>query len=154
MRWVSWDQKPAWFNNTALDGAYSLRGYGPQVKEVAAHPKQRFTICTCVASAVEAGDGKPPPVGVLFKAAPGGRVWRDLKEDEDIPDWMHVQTQEKGSYRASDTVELLEKTLTPAVNDYDAHVVGLDCPQRPGRARCDRVARTCVAATRWRHCSR
>ena len=27
MRWVSWDQKPAWFNNTALDSSYSTVGY-------------------------------------------------------------------------------------------------------------------------------
>ena len=43
-----------------------------------------------------------------------------------IPAWMHVQTQKKGSYRASDMVELLEKTLSPAGEDYESQVVLLE----------------------------
>ena len=39
---------------------------------------------------------------------------------------MHVQTQCKGSYRAQDMVELLEKTLSPAADDCDSAVVCLD----------------------------
>ena len=109
MRWVSWDQTPAWFNNTALDSTYSMVGYEPLVREIWAQCRQRFTICTCVDSALAL-----PPVGVLFKAAPKGRVWKELAEDEGIPAWMHVQTQCKGSYRASGMVECLEQTLTPA----------------------------------------
>ena len=121
MRWVSWDQKPAWFNNTALDSTYSVVGYEPLVREIEAHAKQRMTICTCVDS------GNPlPPVGVLFKAEPNGRVWRELHEDTGIPAWMHVQTQCKGSYRASDMVDLLEKTLPPRGQDYESQVICLD----------------------------
>ena len=121
MRWVSWDQKPAWFNNTALDSTYSVVGYEPLVREIEAHAKQRMTICTCVDS------GNPlPPVGVLFKAEPNGRVWRELHEDTAIPAWMHVQTQCKGSYRASDMVDLLEKTLPPRGHDYESQVICLD----------------------------
>ena len=121
MRWVSWDQKPAWFNNTALDTTYSVVGHEPLVREIEAHGKQRMTICTCVDSALA-----DPPLGILFKAAPKGRVWADLNADTDIPPWMHVQTQCKGSYRASDMVELLEKTLTPRGPDYESQVICLD----------------------------
>lgn len=30
MRWISWDQKPAWFNNTAMDGSYAPKGCEPR----------------------------------------------------------------------------------------------------------------------------
>ena len=127
MRWVSWDQKPAWFNNTALDATYSTIGYEPLVKEIEAHSRQRFTVCTCVDSATTGNPDKPPPVGVLFKAAPRGIVWAELTARPLIPAWMHVHTQIKGSYRASDMVELLEKTLKPAGEDYESQVICLDC---------------------------
>ena len=39
MRWVSWDQQPAWFNNTALDATYSTIGYEPLVTEIEAHSR-------------------------------------------------------------------------------------------------------------------
>ena len=39
---------------------------------------------------------------------------------------MTLQTQEKGSYRASDMVELLSARLPQAVHDYDSQVVILD----------------------------
>ena len=39
---------------------------------------------------------------------------------------MHVQTQIKSSYRASDMVELLEKTLKPAGEDYESQVICMD----------------------------
>ena len=76
MRWVSWDQKPAWFNNTALDATYSTIGYEPLVKEIEAHSRQRFTVCTCVDSASTGDPDELPPVGVLFKAAPRRKVWQ------------------------------------------------------------------------------
>ena len=37
-----------------------------------------------------------------------------------------MQTQVEGSYQAQDMVELLEKTLSPVVDDCDAAVVCLD----------------------------
>ena len=37
LRWVSWDQRVAWFNNTALDATYTTRGYEPLVTEIGAH---------------------------------------------------------------------------------------------------------------------
>ena len=130
MRWVSWDQKPAWFNNTALDATYSTIGYEPLVKEIEAHSRQRFTVCTCVDSAATSDPDEPPPVGILFKAAPRGRVWRELTASPLIPAWMHVQTQCKGSYRASGMVECLEQTLTPAGEDCESPAM----PNLPGEA--------------------
>ena len=48
MRWLSLDQKPCWFNNTALDGSYTITGYQPRIREVFAASRQRFSICTFV----------------------------------------------------------------------------------------------------------
>ena len=39
------------------------------------------------------------------------------------PAWMHLQTQENGSYRAEDMVELLEKTLPPCDTPEDSVIV-------------------------------
>ena len=80
MRWVSWDQKPAWFNNTAMDGTFAPRGYEPTIREVVHHSRQRFTICTGVDSAtihqpIERPPA-PPSVGVLFKGKARGAVRR------------------------------------------------------------------------------
>ena len=124
---MSWDQKPAWFNNTALDCTYSVGGGRiPLIRDIEAQSRQRFTICTCVDSRSISHKDEPPPLGILFKAAPLGQVWRELNESPHIPPWMHVQTQVKGSYRASDMVELLGKTLPFATEDYDAIIVPLD----------------------------
>ena len=70
MRWVSWDHKPAWFNNTALDSSYSTCGHEAAVKEIEAHSRQRFTVFTCVGSEARSNPDETPPVGALFKAAP------------------------------------------------------------------------------------
>ena len=127
MRWISWDQMPAWFNNTALDGTYAPRGVVATIREIACHSRQRFTICTCVDSASSREGSEPTPVGVLFKAAPQGAVWKELTGIANLPDWMHIQTQVNGSYRSSDMVELLEKTL-PQVDPKgpDSAIVMLD----------------------------
>ena len=42
------------------------------------------------------------------------------------PAWMHLQTQENGSYRAEDMVELLEKTLPNCDKPEDSVIVLLD----------------------------
>ena len=126
MRWVSWDQKPAWFNSIALDASSSVSGYEPRVQEIEPHYNQRFTVCTCVDSAAMRHTAEPPPVGILFKGEPGGKVRRDLDADPDIPQWMHATTQCKGSYRAEDMVELLDKTLPVAEADSESIVVVLD----------------------------
>ena len=126
MRWISWDQMPAWFNNTALDGSYAPRGHTPTIREIACHSRQRFSLCTCVDSATKPDDTDPPPLGLLFKAAPFGVIWKELSGDPNTPKWMHVQTQEAGSYRSSDMVHLLRKTLKPAVQLWESAIVMLD----------------------------
>ena len=126
MRWISWDQKPAWFNNTALGGCFSPAGYIPTVREIIHQARQRFTICTCVDSASTLTDAPVPHVGVLFKAAPGGTVEKALLADPTLPPWMHIQCQEAGSYRSSDMCVLLRKTLPEFIKDEDSAVVCLD----------------------------
>ena len=126
MRWVSWDQKPAWFNNTALDPCMSTAGYEPRIREGVAHSRQRFTICTCVDSHSCQHPGYQPPVGVLFKAAHNGIIRQELNNAPDIPDWMFVQTQLKGSYRAEDMLELLTKYLPAAEYKEQSRVILLD----------------------------
>ena len=64
MRWASFDQKPALFNNTALDGSYTFKGYQPRIKEIFAASRQRFTICTCVHIGMGDQGDTLPPVGV------------------------------------------------------------------------------------------
>ena len=127
MRCLSFDQTPLWFNNTALDPAYSVEGYEIEAHStVHGHRRQRFSVCSFVDSAPPSNPANPPPVGVLFKATPNGKIWRELHDDADIPEWMHIQTQVKGSYRAEDMVQLLAKTLPPVVHDCDSTVVCLD----------------------------
>ena len=65
-------------------------------------------------------------VGILFKAKPRGAVWTELTSDPNVPPWVHIQTQEHGSYRSSDMLELLERTLKPAAQDSESAVVLLD----------------------------
>ena len=126
MRWVSWDQKPAWFNNTALDSCLSPAGYQPRIREIFAHSRQRFTICTCVDSDSMHHPERTPPVGVLFKAAHDGVVRRELRNDPYIPDWMFVQTQIKGSYRTEDVWDLLHRTLPRVEHLWQSTVILLD----------------------------
>jgi len=105
MRWVfsdqnpvCYDQKPAWCNNTAI-------GYEPQVREIEAHVRQRFTVCTEVYTVLtgDRGEWQPPRV-IKFKPRTG-----------------HV-----GSYRASDMKEFLEHFIKPAGEDYESQVICMD----------------------------
>ena len=66
---------------------------------------------------------KPPPLEVLFKAAPRGRAQQELTASPLMSEWMHMQTQCKGSYRASGMVECSEQTLTPAGADCESPVM-------------------------------
>ena len=98
----------------------------PTVREIIHQARQRFTICTCVDSASTLPDAPLPPVGVLFKAAPEGAVYKELKAAPNLPPWMHIQCQEAGSYRSSDMCVLLGKTLPEFIKDEDSAVVCLD----------------------------
>ena len=65
LRFFSLDQKPAHFNNVALLGTYTRKGKRATVKEIFAHSRTRYTICTSVQNWAPS-QGKPH-VGVLFK---------------------------------------------------------------------------------------
>ena len=69
---------------------------------------------------------QPPPVGILFKAKPRGAVWEELNSDPSIPPWMNIQTQEAGSYRSENMVELIAETLPPAETEVESAVLCLD----------------------------
>ena len=68
MRFISLDQKPAWFNNAGSKGTYAKKG-GPQpgVKENFTHARQRYTIMTTVPSWAHMAPYVPPKLTVLFK---------------------------------------------------------------------------------------
>ena len=70
--------------------------------------------------------GTPPHVFVLFKGKPGGRIINDLRARLDIPEWMHLQVQECGSYREEDVIEALRVILPVAGNTRESMVVLLD----------------------------
>ena len=122
MRWLSIDQKPSWMNNAGHKPMYARKG-ARQVaaKENFAATRDRYTILTYVPSWAPPA-GSPPPVAVLFRAATGTRLRRDLQH----PDWMKLQFQERGSYRSSDVVEALAFGLTPATRSSESVVVLLD----------------------------
>ena len=107
----------------ALLGTFTRKGKRATVKEIFAHSRTRYTICTSVQNWAPS-QGKPP-VAVLFKGKKG-HIVSDLKKKRDWPPWMHLQAQECGSYRADDVVELLKKSLHYAQDPEESVVVLLD----------------------------
>ena len=75
MRWLSFDQKPSWFNNAGLRPQYARTGARRVgAREDHAGTRQRYTVMTAVQSWRTVGDGgMPPKCAVLFKAASGTR---------------------------------------------------------------------------------
>ena len=79
MRWISFDQKPSWFNNAGLRPQLGRKG----ARKVGAREdhhgtRQRYTVMTTVQSwprAIDASTGgvTPPKMAVLFKADNGAR---------------------------------------------------------------------------------
>ena len=125
LRFISWDQKPAWFNNCANTGSWGRKGDQPKVKEIFAHSRARYTICTCVDS--KAPSHETPHVAVLFKGTKGGPIIPRIEAGLDYnPPWFHLQVQKNGSYRADDMVELFRKTMHRADRDEDSCVYALD----------------------------
>ncbi|CAK0909832.1 unnamed protein product [Prorocentrum cordatum] len=122
MRWFSADQKPSWMNNAGRRPMYARRGSRRvAAKENHAATRDRYTILTCVQS-WQPLDGAVPPVAVLFKAQSGARLRQELQ----VPPWMHLQFQEKGSYRADDVMDALGFALQPAAKPEDSIVILLD----------------------------
>ena len=70
--------------------------------------------------------GLPPKVAVLFKGSPNGRIVRGIRENFELPSWMKVQVQEKGSYRSEDVVQFLEWALPDANSSEESIIVILD----------------------------
>ena len=72
------------------------------VKEDHHGTRQRYTILTFVQSWMTVG-GTPPKCALLFKADDGARMRHGLE----LPPWMLLQFQDKGSYRTSDVIDVL-----------------------------------------------
>ena len=120
MRWVSLDQKPSWFNNAGLRPQYATTG-GRVVAAKEDHngTRQRYSLFTFAQSWTEP---QPPKLCVLFKAERGDRILRDLTS----PEWMLIQTQAKGSYRAEDVIDALRWGVPAATKPEESIVVMLD----------------------------
>ena len=91
----SWDQKPVWFNHTAVGGTHSIRGYEPPRREVEAHSRQRFTLGTCVHSVATSHTDMPPTSEVLFKAASRGQVVAKKPQPRKAPHGCTCSHREK-----------------------------------------------------------
>ena len=70
--------------------------------------------------------GPAPPVCILFRGQPGGRIVANTKAKFDCPPWMMLQVQENGSYRSGDCVEALDWMLPDAHESSESVVVMLD----------------------------
>ena len=79
MRWVSFDQKPSWFNNAGLKPLYARKGARKiGAKEDHHGTRQRYTVMTTVQTWPSAVDADPPKIAVLFKAETGSRCLTTL----------------------------------------------------------------------------
>ena len=122
MRRMRADQHPPWMTNAGRCPVYARTGARTvTTKENFAATRDRYTILTCVPRWAPPA-GVPPPVAALFKAKRGATIRRSLEH----PDWMKLQFQEKGSYRAEDMVDALSWVLKPAANSSESVVVLLD----------------------------
>lgn len=123
MRFVSYDQKPSWFNNAGLKATYALEGTRVvTTKTDHEGTRQRYTIFTSVQS-WSAPEGEFPKMAVLFKGTHRAPI---LRQGLEHPPWMKLQFQEKGSYRATDVAEFLEWALPTAAGPEESIVVLLD----------------------------
>jgi len=60
-----------------------------------------------------------PPLCVLFKGKPNGRIKAGIEAEYKAPAWMRLQIQEHGSYKSSDVEEALEWMLPNARNSRE-----------------------------------
>ena len=134
MRWLSVDQKPSWWNNAGLTGAWAKEGGSqPSVTENFAQTRQRYTILTAVPHGWKMKDhvcptakDDVPLVAMLFKGRPNGKILKKLKNNPNLKPWMKMQVQEEGSYRSEDMVEALEWMLPVARSPDESIIVLLD----------------------------
>ena len=77
MRWLSLDQKPAWFNNAGHTGSYARKGEAaPTVREDFNQTRQRYSILSAVRSWQLSGADAPVPLlCLLFKGKKGVRFF-------------------------------------------------------------------------------
>ena len=81
MRFMSIDQKPAWFNNAGHTGTFARKGGSqPSVRENFAQTRQRYTLLTSVSSWGHTDPDVPPKVAILFKAQPNGHIIREIAQ--------------------------------------------------------------------------
>ena len=128
MRWISFDQKPSWFNNAGLKPQLSRKG----ARKVGAREdhhgtRQRYTVMTTVQSwprpfDATTGGLTPPKMAVLFKADSGSRIRKGMM----VPPWLLLQFQERGSYRTEDVLQFLDWALEPAACPQESIIVLLD----------------------------
>ena len=131
MRFLSADQKPSWFNNSGHTGSFGRKGEkAPTVRENFAKSRERYTILTVIPSWTkyrpEGGTEPPPHVFILFKGKKNGRIIQEIRRQADIPDWMHIQVQECGSYREVDVLDALRVLLPVASDTTESIIVMLD----------------------------
>ena len=127
MRFLSLDQKPSWFNNAGHTGTFGKKGGSqPNVREIYAHTRQRYSILTSVQSWDNTDQDNPPKIAILFKATPGGTVLKNLSNCDRLKPWMKVQVQENGSYRSVDMVEALDWMLPTVSKSEESIIVILD----------------------------
>ena len=140
MRFLSLDQKPAWFNNAGIKKTYTRKGgRKPTVRENYHQMKDRYTILTSVPFNVDGSQAtespsmaasqvtkEPPKVAVLFKGKPHGHIFHELEDSDILTPWMKVQVQRNGSYRSEDMVEALDWLLPTATKPEESVVVLLD----------------------------
>lgn len=131
MKFLSLDQKPAWFNNAGHKKTYAVKGgYKPFVRENYKQMKERYTILTSVPSWSHEAAGTempdPPKFAVLFKGSPDGEIIKNLEKSPTLTPYMKVQVQRNGSYRSADMVTALDWFLPTATRPEDSIVVILD----------------------------
>ena len=81
MRWVSYDQKPSWFNNAGLRPQLARRGSRKVgAREDHAGTRQRYSLMTTVQSWPLPVGADPPKMAVLFKADNGARCPADFRK--------------------------------------------------------------------------
>ena len=81
MRWVSYDQKPSWFNNAGLRPQLARRGSRKVgAREDHAGTRQRYSLMTTVQSWPPPVGAGPPKMAVLFKADSGARRPADFRK--------------------------------------------------------------------------
>ena len=113
------DEKPLWKVTAATDKTFALKGTDKvAVNESHAGTRSRFTVKTRVVWPRVPNDGKD--IAVLFKAAKGTSIRKDLEQMGVLDSAALLQFGPKGSYRTEHTIEYY-KWLVPDAPADPAH---------------------------------